>query len=69
MQDQDLIRDAPTHAQSLSHLQLLVTPWTVARLAPLSMGFSRQESWSGLSFPPLGESSQPRDQTHVSSIS
>ena len=29
----------------------LVTPWTVARQAPLSMGFSRQEYWSGLPFP------------------
>ena len=29
----------------------LVTPWTVACQAPLSMGFSRQEYWSGLSFP------------------
>ena len=28
-----------------------MTPWTVARQAPLSMGFSRQEYWSGLSFP------------------
>ncbi|KAM7224975.1 hypothetical protein CapIbe_022951, partial [Capra ibex] len=27
------------------------TPWTVAYQAPLSMGFSRQESWSGLPFP------------------
>ena len=27
-----------------------VTPWTVARQAPLSMGFSRQEYWSGLPF-------------------
>ena len=32
----------------LSHVQLFVTPWTVARQAPLSMGFSRQEYWSGL---------------------
>ena len=31
-----------------------VTPWTVARQAPLSMGFSRQEHWSGLPFPPRG---------------
>ena len=31
-----------------------VTPWTLARLAPLSMGFSRQEYWSGLPFPPPG---------------
>ena len=29
----------------------VVTPWTVARQAPLSMGFSRQEYWSGLPFP------------------
>jgi len=28
-----------------------VTPWTVARQGPLSMGFSRQEYWSGLPFP------------------
>ena len=32
----------------------LATPWTVARQAPLSMGFFRQEYWSGLPFPPLG---------------
>ena len=30
------------------------TPWTAAHQAPLSMGFSRQEYWSGLPFPPLG---------------
>ena len=34
-------------AKSLSHVQHFVTPWTVARQAPLSMGFSRQEYWSG----------------------
>ena len=34
------------------HVQLFVTPWTVARQAPLSMGFSRQEYWSGLPCPP-----------------
>ena len=33
-----------------------VTPWTVAHQAPLFMGLSRQESWSGLSFPPPEES-------------
>jgi len=32
----------------------LVTPWTVAHQAPLSMGFSRQEYWSGLPFPSPG---------------
>ena len=35
----------PTHA----------TPWTVARQAPLSMEFSRQEYWSGLPFPSPGD--------------
>ena len=37
---------------SLSHVQLFVTPWTMARQAPLSMGFSRQEYRSGLPFLP-----------------
>ena len=35
----------------LSHVQLFATPWTVAHQAPLFMGFSRQEYWSGLPFP------------------
>ena len=35
----------------VSHVQLFVTPWTVAHWAPLSMEFSRQEYWSGLPFP------------------
>ena len=42
------------HAQSLSRSVMsdsFVTPWTVALQAPLSMGFSRQEYWSGLLFP------------------
>ena len=37
--------------KSLSRVQLLVTPWTAAHQAPLSMGFSRQESWSGVPLP------------------
>ena len=37
-----------------SHVQLFATPWTVDCLAPLSMGFSRQEYWSGLLFPSPG---------------
>ena len=45
------------------------TPWTVARQAPLSMGFSRQEYWSGLPCPPPGESSQPHDRTRISCVS
>ena len=46
----------------------LVIPWTLACQAPLSMGFSRQEYWSGLPFPSPGESSRPRNQTQVSCI-
>ena len=38
-------------AQLLSRVGLLVTPWTVAHQAPLSMRFSRQEYWSGFPFP------------------
>ena len=41
--------------KSLSRVGLVETPWTTARQAPLSMGFSRQEYWSGLPFPPPGD--------------
>ena len=37
--------------KSLSHVQLQAIPWTAAYQAPLSMGFSRQEYWSGLPLP------------------
>ena len=36
-----------------------VTPWTAALQAPLSTGFPRQEYWSGLPFPPLGDLPDP----------
>ena len=39
--------------------KLSETPWTVACWAPLSMGFSSQEYWSGLPFPPLGDLPHP----------
>ena len=42
-----------------SRVQLFATPWTVAYQAPLSMGFSRQECWSGLPFPSLGDLPNP----------
>ena len=38
-----------------SRVQLCATPWTVAHQASLPMEFSRQEDWSGLPFPPLGD--------------
>ena len=47
------------------HVQLFATPWTIALQAPLSMGFSRQEYWSGLlcpspgDFPDLGMEATP----------
>ena len=43
----------------LSRVRLFVTPWNVALQAPLSMGFPRQESWSGLAFPPPGDLLDP----------
>ena len=43
--------------KSLSRVRLLATPWTAAYQAPPSMGFSKQEYWSGLPFPsPMHES-------------
>ena len=51
-----------------NHVQLFVTLWTVARQAPLSMGFSRQE-YEWVATPSSRESSQSNDQTHVSYIS
>ena len=43
----------------LSRVQLFATPWTVAYQAPPSMGFSRQEYWSGLPFPSPGDLPYP----------
>ena len=47
------IHERKVKVKSLSHVQLLATPWTAAYQAPLSMGFSRQEYWSGLPLPSL----------------
>ena len=43
----------------LSCIQLFATLWTIALQAPLSMGFSRQEDWSGLPRPPPGDLPNP----------
>ena len=45
--------------KSLSRVRLFVTPWTVAYQAPPSMGFSRQEYWSGLPFLTMGDLPDP----------
>ena len=42
-----------------SHVQLFSSPWTVAHQAPLSIGLSWQEYWSGLPFPPPGDLLDP----------
>ena len=44
-----------SEVKSLSRVRLFATPWTVAYQAPPSMGFSRQEYWSGLPFPSPGD--------------
>ena len=58
--------------KSLSRVWPFATPWTVAHQAPLSMGFSRQEYWSGLPFTSPGDlpdpGIEPRDWTQVSRI-
>ena len=45
--------------KSLSRVRLFATPWTVAYQAPPSVGFSRQEYWSGLPFPSPGDLPSP----------
>ena len=45
--------------KSLSRVQLFVNPWAVAYQVPPSMGFSRQEYWSGLPFPSPGDLPNP----------
>ena len=51
----------------ISHVHLFVTPWTIAHQAPLSMGSSRQEYWSGLPCPLPGDLLHPRiePKSHV----
>ena len=62
--------DARMLVKSLQSCLTLCDPmlWTVAHQAPLPMAFSRQEYWNGLLCPPPGESSQCRDQIHVSYV-
>ena len=48
-----------SEVKSLSHVRLFATPWTIAYHAPPSMGFFRQEYWSGLPFPSLEDLPNP----------
>ena len=52
-------RRQESEVKSLSRVRLFATLWTVALQAPLSMGFSRQEYWSGLPFPSPGDLPDP----------
>ena len=54
--------------KSLSRVGLFATPWTVAHQAPPSMGFSRQQYWSGLPFPSPGNLPNPGIEPRVSRI-
>ena len=45
--------------KTFSHVHLFATPWTIAYQAPPSMGFSRQEYWSGLPFPSAEDLTDP----------
>ena len=56
------------HACMLSHfgcVRLIEILWTVARQAPLSMGFSRKEYWSGLPFPSPGDLPDQGSNSHL----
>ena len=55
-------------AQSFSRVRLFVTPWTIPHHAPLSMGFSKQEYWSGLPLPISEELLNPGIE-HLASVS
>ena len=57
--------DACYMLSCFSHVQLFATLWTIAHQAPLSMGFSRQEYWSGLPCPPPGDHPDPGIQSHL----
>ena len=54
-----IVVDEKVKVKLLNHVRLFVTPWTVAYQAPPSMGFSRQEYWSGLPFPFPGDLPDP----------
>ena len=53
------VRGSKVKVKSLSRIRLFATPWTVAYQASQSVGFSRQEYWSGLSLPSPGDLPDP----------
>ena len=53
---------------SVAQSRLFATPWTVARQAPLFVGFSRQDYWSGLPCPPPGDLPDPGIESRSSAL-
>ena len=53
------LKEKESESESHSPVQLFAVLWTIACLAPLSMDFSRQEYWHGLSFPSPGDLPDP----------
>ena len=58
-----MLESVKVKVKSLSGVRLFVTPWTAAHQAPQSMGFSRQEYWSGLPFPSPTHESEVKVKT------
>ena len=59
------LKPVPVCTQSLGCVQLFSTPWTRAGQPPHSMGFSRQEHWSGLPFSPPGDRPHPEMESRL----
>ena len=59
MDEEDIVYITMEYNKSSVGHSLFATPWTVAHQAPLSMGFSRQEYWSGFPFPSPGNLPDP----------
>ena len=57
-----ILKVSGSKVKLLSRVRLFVTSWTVANQAPLSIGFSRQECWSGLPFPSPGDLPDPGNE-------
>ena len=61
--------ERPVVLSHFSRVRLSVTPWTMAHQAPLSMGFFRQEHWSGLPFPSPAIKYEVSEGSEVKSLS
>ena len=61
--EQPLVINGISLFKLLSHVHIFATPWTIALQAPLLMGFSRQEYWSGLPFPSPRDLPNPRNES------